>query len=149
MINLSQKAARRFHFKWNELEEQHGDCWKIDVIMVSRTPVLFIIHEYTLYTLVRDKKELRKIEEVVDEIRRCCPWYWNDRPLAVGKNSDRKLNGSINEMKRITGGIYSCNSTEEMEERINTCLFSALSKEKYDYGTPIEAVEKYARGEWP
>lgn len=149
MINLTRKAAKRFNRRWAELPEQQGDCWKVDVIMVSRYPVLLIIHEYTLYTLVRRKAELPAIQSVMDEISRCCPWYEPQGALTVGKNLDKRLNGSINEMKRVTAGDYSENFAREIQEGINTCPFSALSNRKYDYGTPMEALELYKKGLWP
>ena len=58
MINLSKKAAERFRIKWKDLEERSGDFWKVDAVMIGRVPMLFIVHEYTLFTLVRRKSQL-------------------------------------------------------------------------------------------
>ena len=149
MINLTKKAADRFHIKWADLQEQSGDHWKIDMIMVSHYPVLLIVHEYTLYTLVRRKSEFKSIEHIVHEIKIKCPWYQCPDKIIAGKNSDRKLVGSMNEMKMATAGGYSMNFTEEIQERINNNWYSYLSEEKYNYGTPYEALEKYKKGEWP
>lgn len=57
MINLSNKAAKRFRVKWSDLESRNGDFWKVDVVMAERVPMLFIVHEYTLFTLVRRKSQ--------------------------------------------------------------------------------------------
>lgn len=73
MINLTKKAADRFKIKWEDLPEQDGDFWKIDVIMMSRYPVLLIVHERTLWTLVRLKSGFKTIDEVADEILLYCP----------------------------------------------------------------------------
>lgn len=149
MINLSKKAANRFNYRWTDLNEQKGDFWKIDIIMVSHYPVVLLIHEYTLFTLVRRKTKFKAIKNVTNEIRRCCPWYKHGKEVTIGKNSDKKLIGNINEMKRSTTGDYSTNFCLEIESTINNCLFSNLLAEKYKYGTPIEAVEKYVNGNWP
>ncbi|MBF0433609.1 MAG: hypothetical protein HQK83_20185 [Fibrobacteria bacterium] len=150
MINLSKKAADRFKTGWRDLPEQQGDFWKIDILMVQRFPVILIIHEYTLYTLVRLKKDFKKIEDVAEEIKKYCPWYRYVGTCTVGKNGDRCLNGSINDMKRMTGYLeYYPGVLEEMESRINTGLFSALSLKKNDYGKPVEVVEMYKAGQWP
>ena len=149
MIDLSKKAAGRFKLKWDDLPERSGDHWKVDVMMVGRVPMLLIVHAYTLFTLVRRKSEFKTVESIGDEIRRCCSWYRYDGPVTVGKNSNRRLTGSITEIKRNTRGMYSPEQINAMEMQINRCLFSYLSKKPRDYGTPVEAVEKYARGLWP
>jgi hypothetical protein len=46
MINLSNKSAKRFGISWKDLEERAGDFWKVDVVMVERVPMLFIVHEH-------------------------------------------------------------------------------------------------------
>lgn len=149
MINLSKKAAERFNIKWVDLNEQSGDFWKIDIIMVSHYPVLFMIHELTLYTLVRRKKDFKTINDIANEIKSCCHWYKYTGEIILGKNTNRKLNGSITEIKRIIAGEYTSNFTEEIQDRINTCLFSYLSEEKYGYDRPIDVIEKYKRNQLP
>ncbi len=130
MINLSKKAAKRFNIKWTDLKEQSGDFWKIDVIMVSHYPVLLIVHEYTLFALVRRKTKFNTIDDVVEEIKHSCPWYRCPKKVIIGKNRNRKLNGAITEMKRITAGTYSSNFTSEIEKRIHMSIYSYLSARK-------------------
>lgn len=149
MINLSRKAASRFSIDWQDLSERSGDNWKIDTIMAGRIPILLIVHEYTLFSLVRRKSEFKTIEQIALEIKRCCSWYRYVGQITVGKNTDKKLNGSINEMTRITGGVYSVDKIDELEITINNCLYTYLSKEKYKYGKPVETVDKYSKGLWP
>ena len=149
MFNLSKKAAGRYRLKWSDIEEKRGDRWKIDVIMVSRYPVIWIIHEYTLFTLVRNKKDFRTIQDIADEIIRCCSWYNYTGILDIGKNTDKKLNGNINEMKRITADHYSSSYLAEIQNRINTGIYSKLSTGKYSHVMPSEAVALYKKGEWP
>ena len=69
--------------------------------------------------------------------------------FSLGKNGNRKITGSINEMKRMTVGLYSPEQINAMEMAINQCLFSYLSADKNDYSTPFEAVETYVKGETP
>ena len=149
MINLSHKAAKRFRINWKDLEERSGDFWKIDVVMIERIPMLFITHEYTLFTLIRRKSHFRDLQAIANEVGNSCPWYRATKSLSLGKNGDRKLTGSINEMKRMTVGLYSPEQINAMEMFINQCLFSYLSSDKDNYSTPFESVESYVKGETP
>ena len=149
MINLSNKAAKRFRVKWSSLEERSGDFWKVDVQMIGRIPMLFIVHEYTLFTLVRRKTQFQDPLHIAGEIKRACPWYRYAGEPTLGKNGNRKITGSINEMKRMTWGLYSPEQINALEMYINNYLYSYLSTDKYDYGTPFRAVESYATGKTP
>ena len=149
MINLSNKAAKRFHIIWKDFEERSGDFWKVDVVMLGRVPMLFIVHEYTLFTLVRRKSDFQDPQAIANDINNLCPWYKGKTSFSLGKNGNRKITGSINEMKRMTVGLYSAEQINAMEMALNQCLFSYLSAEKDDYSTPFEAVESYVKGETP
>jgi len=149
MINLSNKAAKRFRINWKELEERSGDFWKVDAVMVERVPMLFIVHEFTLFTLVRRKSQFRDLEAVADEILNACPWYKGPGAFSLGKNGNRKLTGSIGEMKRMTLGLYSPEQINAMEMTINRCLFTYLTIGRHGYTRPFEAVESYVKGATP
>jgi len=149
MINLSVKAAKRFRIDWSDLEERSGDFWKVDVVMAGRTPMLLIVHEYTLFTLVRRKAVFRKTQGVAQEIKDRCPWYRYVGKPTIGKNANPRIVGSINEIKRLTRGRFSPDQTAAFEHSINTCIYSYLSKEKYGYGQPLEAVDQYIKGQMP
>ena len=146
MINLSNKAATRFKVKWKELEERSGDFWKVDIMMIGRVPMLLVVHEYTLFTIIRRKSTFQNLHNVSSEILKSCPWYHGPKSLSLGKNGNRKLNGSVNEIKRITAGLYSPEQINAMEMSINQCIFSYLSTKKRDYLNPFEAVESYVKG---
>ena len=149
MINLSNKAAKRFHISWKNLEERSGDFWKVDVVMNGRVPMLFIVHEYTLFTLVRRKSQFKEPLSIANNILNSCPWYRGQKTFSLGKNGNPKLTGSITEMKRMVIGMYSPDQINAMEMFLNQCLFSYLSSEKYGYSRPFEAVESYVKGETP
>lgn len=149
MINLSNKAAKRFRVKWSSLEERSGDFWKVDVQMVERVPMLFIVHEYTLFTLVRRKTQFHDPLHIAGLIKRVCPWYRHACEPTLGKNGNRKVTGSINEMKRLTWGVYSPEQVNALEMYINNGIYSYLSTDKYDYGKPFQAVESYVKGKTP
>ena len=149
MINLSNKAATRFKNNWKELEERSGDFWKVDIMMIGRIPMLLIVHEYTLFTIIRRKSTFQNLHSVASEILNSSPWYHGTKSLSLGKNGNRQLNGSVNEIKRITAGLYSPEQINAMEMSINQCIFSYLSTEKRDYLNPFEAVESYAKGKTP
>lgn len=149
MIDLSTKAAKRFRIKWSDLKPRSCDYWKINVEMFGRVPMLLIVHEYTLFTLVRRKSMFRKPLDIAGEIWKVCPWYRYKGEPTLGKNNDAKLTGSINEIKRLIRGLYSHEQINSVEMSINQCLFSYLSHGKESYGTPFEAVESYAMGRTP
>ncbi len=149
MINLSNNAAKRFRIKWKDLEERSGDFWKVDVVMIGRVPMLFIVHEYTLFTLVRRKSQFRDPLAIANEIINSCPWYQAAEAPSLGKNGNRKLTGSINNMKQMTLGWYSPEQINAMEMAINQYLFSYLSPDQKGHSTPFEAVESYANGHTP
>ena len=149
MIDLSHKAAKRFRINWKDLDERSGDFWKVDAVMIGRVPMLFIVHEYTLFTLVRRKAAFRDPLVIADDITRSCPWYRCPATPSLGKNGNRKLTGSINEMKRMTLGLYAPEQINAMEMRLNQSLFSYLSTGKDQYGKPFEAVEDYVKGQTP
>jgi len=149
MINLSQKAAKRFRIKWKDLEQRSGDFWKIDMMMIGRVPMLLIVHEATLFTMVKRKAQFGSLQSVADEITKACSWYPPPPASSPGKNGNNQLTGSINEMKRYTVGLYSLEQLDHMERSINECLYSYLAADGEKYGTPIEAVERYKNGETP
>lgn len=149
MIDLSNKAAKRFRIKWKDLEERSGDFWKVDAFMVGRVPMLLIVHEFTLFTLVRRKSQFRDPLTIADEIMQSCPWYRSPAKPSLGRNGNRKLTGSITEIKRMTLGLYAPEQINAMEMSINQFLFSYLSSDRKGYSTPFEAVDGYVKGQTP
>ena len=149
MLDLSNKAAKKFQINWKDLEERSGDFWKVDVMMVTRVPMLLIVHEHTLFTLIRRKSQFRDLKELASDILRSCPWYQAIKSLSFGKNGNRKLTGSINEMKRMISDLYYPEQINAMEMSINQCLFSYLSSQKNQYTIPFEAVDSYVNGKTP
>lgn len=149
MIDLSNKAAKRFRINWKDLEERSGDFWKVDAVMIARVPMLLIVHEYTLFTLVRRKSQFRDPLAIANDVIKACPWYCSPTTPSLGKNGNRKLTGSINEMKRLTLGLYSPEQINAMEMSINQGLFSYLSTDRNGYSNPFDAVESYVKGRTP
>jgi len=149
MINLSNKAAKRFNIRWSDLVERTGDYWKADVVMMGRIPMLLIVHELTLYTLIRRKSQFGSPLDIADEVLQCCPWFPRNVSPSLGKNGDRRIVGSINEMKRMMFGEYSPDDIAIVERSLNEGLYSYLSAEKHGYGRPVEAVEQYKNSQMP
>ena len=149
MIDLSNRAAKRFRINWKDLEERSGDFWKVDAVMIGRVPMLLIVHEYTLFTLVRRKSQFRDPLAIANDILKTCPWYRNSTMPSLGKNGNRKLTGSINEMKRMTLGLYSPGQINAMEMSINQGLFSYIAAGREGYMKPFDAVESYVKGRTP
>lgn len=69
--------------------------------------------------------------------------------ISTGKNSNRRISGSINEMKRMLEFVNSPEQINKMEMSINNMLFSYLSPKKDDYKRPFEAVELYLQEKFP
>ncbi len=148
MIDLSNKAAKRFHIDWKDLDERSGDFWKVDVVTIDRVPMLFIVHEHTLLTLVRRQSQFRDPLAIATDVVTSCPWYRHPETPSLDKNGNRKLTGSINEMKRMTLGVYSPEQINAMEMSIKG-LFSYLSADPKGYSRPFDAVERYKKGQCP
>ncbi len=151
MLDFTQRSAKRFNLQWKDLPERSGDHWKVEVEMFGRVPMLLIVHEQTLFTLVRRKSQFKTPEQLANDIRLCCSWYKNPNETTFGRNGDRRLSGSITEMKRITRVMeFSPVSTNRAEMAINQCPFSYLeTKEPKRIRNPFDAVECYMKGETP
>ena len=91
MLNFSQKAAKRFRVRWAGLEERSGDYWKVDVAMFAHVPMLMIVHEYTLFTLIRRKAHFKTPLDIAEEIKQCCPWYRYVGLPTFGKNGNSRI----------------------------------------------------------
>ncbi|MFO8084122.1 MAG: hypothetical protein R6U27_07380 [Desulfobacterales bacterium] len=130
MINLTKKAAGWFNIEWHNLQQRKGDFWKIDIFMMLRIPMLLIVHEYTLFTLVRRKSEFKSIDAVAKEILKHCPWYQYDGEISTGKNSDRRISGSFNEIKRILELLHTPVQINKMEMTINNILLFVSFRKK-------------------
>lgn len=149
MLNFSQKAAKRFRLNWSELDERSGDFWKVDIDMFGHVPLLMIVHEYTLFTLVRRKAPFKTPLDITPEIRQCCPWYRYVGQPTLGRNSDKRITGTITQMKREIGGLFSPAKLNAIERHINSSLYSCIAVEQRDYGKPLEAVDGYVKGHMP
>lgn len=151
MLDFTQRSARRFNLLWKDLPERSGDHWKVEVEMFGRVPMLLVVHEQTLFTLVRRKSEFKTPEQLADDIRLCCKWYKNPGETTFGRNSDRRLSGNITEMKRVTRVMeFSPVSINRAEMAINDYPFSYLrDRETKRFHTPFDAVDFYQRGEMP
>lgn len=92
--------------KWSDLEDRSGDYWKVQVEMFGHVPMLLIVHEYTLSTLVRRKQQCKTPLDIAAEIKQCCPWYRYVGQPTFGRNGNRQITGSINQMKRELWDVF-------------------------------------------
>jgi hypothetical protein len=149
MLNFSQKATKRFRMQWSGLEERSGDFWKVDVAMFAHVPLLMIVHEYTLFTLIRPKSQFKTPQDIAAEIRRCCTWYRCDGQPTFGRNGNKRIIGSITQMKRETWQMFLPEQINAIEIYLNNNLYSYIAVGKRNYGKPFEAVEGYVSGCMP
>jgi len=133
----------------DEISELELDAIKFHFLLNLDSYMHTSHHEYTLFTLVRRKTQFLNPLHIAGEIKRACPWYRYAGVPTLGKNGNRKVTGSINEMKRMTWGLYSPEQVNALEMYINNGIYSYLSTDKYDYGKPFQAVESYAKGKTP
>ena len=149
MLDFTKRSAQRFNLHWKDLPDRRGDHWKIEVEMFGRVPMLLIVHEQTLFTLVRRKSQFKTPEKLADEIRLCCSWYKNKGETTFGRNSERHFTGNITEMKRIIRVMdFSPERINGLEMAINQCPFSYLrNRETKRFHNPFDAVILYEKGE--
>jgi len=121
----------------------------VDVYRYAQNTTDAGVHEYTLFTIIRRKSTFQNLNSVAGEIIKSCPWYHGSKSPTIGKNGNRQLNGSINEIKRLTTGLFTSDRINAMEMAINQCIFSYLSTEKSGYSNPFEAVKSYVKGKTP
>jgi hypothetical protein len=145
MLNFSQKAAKRFRMQYSGLEERAGDFWKVDVEILGRVPMLMMVHEYTLFTLIRRKSQFKTPLDIAFEIKRCCPWYRYVGQPSFGRNGNRRIVGSITQMKKEIRGLFSPEEINTVEMYLNNNLYSYIAAVKRDYGKPFEAVDGYVK----
>ncbi len=53
-------------------------------MMIGRVPMLLIVHEYTLFTIVRRKSTFQNLESITADILKSCPWYYGSKSLSHG-----------------------------------------------------------------
>lgn len=144
MINLSKKACKHFGIPWEDMEYHEGDSWRVDYVTIYRKKYLIVVHEATLFTLLLRATEYKEIKTVIAHIVMNCNWYrYDPDKLFIGKASDRKVTGSIVDMKQLIKSNQEINmNVIEINRFLNDTPFSAISGKK-----PFKAVLDYMKND--
>jgi len=126
MIALTTKAAKRWKLKYVELEAVETGAWVVDLLKLGRGPLLvLIVHQDSLFTLLRPFAEVKSLEHLGAEIARVWPGYRLDA-TAICRNGNRRVTGSITDMKHLIRVHVRFDDLSVVEEKINDCPFSAI-----------------------
>lgn len=105
-----------------------GDSWRVDILTIYRRRCLLVVHEKTLYTFFLRSPEVKTIKDLIKQIREKCSWYdYDSENVFVGKGEDKKVTGSIIDMKKLIKYYQQDNRTKEIIlDHINDTPFSML-----------------------
>ncbi len=119
-----------------------GDSWRVDILTIYRKRYILVVHEKTLYTFLLRSPEVKTIEELIKQIMDKYSWYsYDPENIFVGKGENRKVTGSITDMKNLIKYYQWDNLTKEiMLEHINDTPFSMLGMDD-----PNRAVTNYMK----
>lgn len=125
MINLTRKAADRFKVPYSELEAREGDFWRVDIVYVQRRKYLLCAHEVTLAVSLHQAARHRTLDSLFDALAERHPWYLGTRETGIMKGSNRRITGSMTDMKQMME--YMKDSTaEELEAFLYDTPYSCL-----------------------
>ncbi len=139
MFNLTMKSAKNFKYNWKELPEHNGDFWRIEVCLIKRKKYFLAVHEKTFSTNILRAIDFKSPEEIAEVIRELNPWY-RYPGISVGKKQNRKLTGTINDMKNTIYYLEDIEDIAEIEKAINDTPWSALP-DSFVY----KEIEKYIK----
>jgi len=128
MIALTNKSSTRFKVKFAELTPVENGAWVVDLIKFGKGPlVALIVHQDSLFTLVRMAAELKTMGDVEHEIAQ----VWSPfESVAIVRNGNRRVTGSITDMKHMSRIHYAHgDSLRDIENRLNDCPFSYIGME--------------------
>jgi hypothetical protein len=127
MIALTARAAKRFKASHSKLPPIETGAWVVDLIKLFRGPQLvLIVHQDSLFTLVRKSDEVKTLADAVREIGRVWPEIEPADRAAVYKNGSRRVTGTINDMKHMLRVWTRFKTLPEAEFMINDTPFSAI-----------------------
>jgi hypothetical protein len=140
MIALTTKAAKRWKLKCAALSAVEAGAWVVDLLELDRGLLLvMIVHQDTLFTLLRPASEVKSLARVAEEISRVRPGEPVD-PASVCRNGNRRVTGTITDMKRMIRVWVRHWELSVVEEKINDTPFSAIGMDlpRERFARPLE-----------
>lgn len=141
MIALTARAAKRWKVPHASLPAVETGAWVVDLMKLGKGPWLVLaVHQETLFTLLRWASAVKTLAQAAAEIaavqRGRVP---SVTPLY--KNGNRRVTGSINDMKFMMRYHARFDDLAEIEDQINGCIFSAIGMD-----VPRERFERIRGG---
>ncbi|MDD5310082.1 MAG: hypothetical protein PHU25_22420 [Deltaproteobacteria bacterium] len=142
MITLTARAAKRWKVAHASLPPVETGAWVVDLMKLGKGPLLvLIVHQETLFSLLRPAAVVKTLDQVSGEITRVCP----GRAPAVTplyRNGNRRVTGTITDMKYMIRVWALHWALPVVEEKINDTPFSAIGMD-----LPRERFERFLKGE--
>ena len=130
MIAVTSKAAKRFKLTYRKLPPVDTGAWVVDLIKIARGPLLvLIVHQDSLFTLIRQSRDVKTIDDVAREIARVWPMPDPVESTIVSRNTNRHVTGSITDMKHLIRVWAKFEALPKVEAMINDTPFSAIGME--------------------
>lgn len=127
MIALTARAAKRFKLIHAQLPAVEDGAWVVDLVKLFRGPLLvLLVHQDSLFTLVRQAKEVKSLDSAARTVARVWPEIEQEDRTAVFKNGNRRVTGSINDMKHMIRVWTRFEPLPRVEFKINDTPFSAI-----------------------
>lgn len=125
MFNLTIKAANNFKYSWKNLPMQDGDYWRIDICHINRLKYLMAVHEETFCTHLLRAFDFKSFELIHRFILELSPWFCFSS-VSIGKCNDRKVTGTMTEMKKIIWSLQDEYTPLQIEKLLNQTPWFAL-----------------------
>jgi len=126
MIAVTARAAKRWKVPHASLPAVETGAWVVDLMKLGKGPgLVLIVHQETLFTLLRWASAVKTLAQVAAEIAA----VQHGRMPAVTplyKNGNRRVTGSITDMKFMMRCHAQFDDLAKIEDRINGSLFSVL-----------------------
>jgi|GEM_PF-5974479 hypothetical protein len=139
MLHLSQLAAKYLKVDYRALETSVRDVFRVDVMTINRKKYVLVVHELTMYTLLLEAASCKTVEKTCKNIREFCPWY-TGAEITLGKTSDRKIIGTVTEIRMTIEYLKQEHPPQELSAIINRMIFSILN-----YSTPDDCLQVYVK----
>jgi hypothetical protein len=138
MIALTARTAKRWKVPHASLPAVERGAWVVDLMKLGKGPLLALfVHQDTLFTLLRQASVVKTLDQVAAEIAAV---QQGRAPAVVPlyKNGNRRVTGSIMEMKFMISYRAQVDDLLKVEDGINGCIFSAIGMD-----VPRERFERF------
>jgi hypothetical protein len=126
VIALTARAAKRWKVAHAALPAVETGAWIVDLMKLGQGPLLvLIVHQDTLFTLLRPASLVKTVEQVAAEVA-CVQPHHVPAVTPLYRNGNRRVTGSITDMKHLIRVWLEFDELAVVEDKINDCPFSAI-----------------------